>query len=297
MGPNSHHFVQGWRSVVLFGRNVASYKFAYDHSLLLLLLLGLRGRELVTLDELAVPFSKQLCRHLQVVDRQGTSSRSKFLDACRSHNAGEITQDDLVETTRRLGFQNVIDAFHVLDGADISQRFFLDERSDHGGIRLTDQLRQLIGGADGTSLIDEAESRWQLVEAAWDLNLPSQLLTVTYDADQNLLMTARRRRTAVTGARGALNGYQKGACFYCYSPISTDRTSENLAEVDHFFAWSIGPEAGGAPIDGVWNLVLHVTVATTGTRKPTARHTCGTSNGCIVATSSSSPANTHFDQH
>lgn len=73
----------------------------------------------MTSSELAVPFSKHQCRHLQAVDRQGTSSRSRFLDACRSHNAGEITQDDLVETTRRLGFQNVIDAFHVLDGADI----------------------------------------------------------------------------------------------------------------------------------------------------------------------------------
>lgn len=40
-------------------------------------------------------------------------------------------------------------------------------------------------------------------------------------------------------------------------PISTDGTSENLTEVDHFFTWSmIGPEAGGAPIDGVRNLVL-----------------------------------------
>jgi hypothetical protein len=32
-----------------------------------------------------------------------------------------------------LGFQNVIDAFHVLDGVEIDQRFFLDERSNRGG--------------------------------------------------------------------------------------------------------------------------------------------------------------------
>ncbi len=154
------------------------------------------------------------------------------------------------------GFQSVIDAFHVLDDADISQRFFLGERSDHGGIRLTDQLRQLIGEVDGTSLTDEAESRWQLVEAAWDLNLPNHALTVAYDASQQSLRADGRRRAAITGARGALNGYQKGACFYCYSSISTAGTSQYLAEVDHFFAWSIGPEVGGAPIDGVWNMVL-----------------------------------------
>jgi 5-methylcytosine-specific restriction endonuclease McrA len=242
-----------WRSLILFGRNVASYKFALGQSLLEL---GAQDRELITLEELALPFSQNLCRHLQVVDRQSTSQRSKFLDACRSHNAGEMTQDALVETTRRLGFQNVIDAFHVLDGNEIAERFFLDERSAHGGIRLTDQLYQLLDEADGDSLTDEAESRWQLVEAAWDLNLPRQLLTVTYDADLQSLRAVGRRRTAITGARGALNGYQKGACFYCYSPVSTGESSAGQAQVDHVFAWSIGPEVGGAPVDGVWNLVL-----------------------------------------
>lgn len=242
-----------WRSLILFGRNVASYKFALGQSLLEL---GAQDRELITLDELAVPFTQHLCRHLLVADRQSTSQRSKFLDACRSHNAGEMTQDALVETTRQLGFQNVIDAFHVLDGNEIKERFFLDERSDHGGIRLTDQLRQILTEADGASLTDETESRWQLVEAAWDLNLPRQLLTVSYDADLQSLRAVGRRRTAITGARGALNGYQKGACFYCYSPVSTGGSAQNQAQVDHLFAWSIGPEVGGAPVDGVWNLVL-----------------------------------------
>jgi|GEM_PF-6436929 hypothetical protein len=71
---------------------------------------------------------------------------------------------------------------------------------------------------NGTPLIDEAESPWQLVEAAWNLDLPSQLLTVSYHARQKLLMMGERRRTAVTGARGALIGCQKGSYFYCYSP-------------------------------------------------------------------------------
>lgn len=70
-----------WRALILFGRNVASYKFALGHSLLEL---GAQGLELVTLEELAVPFSRHLCRHLAVVDRQATSQRSQFLDACRA---------------------------------------------------------------------------------------------------------------------------------------------------------------------------------------------------------------------
>ncbi|HEX2575018.1 MAG TPA: hypothetical protein VHK88_01630 [Aquihabitans sp.] len=89
-----------------------------------------------------------------------------------------------------------------------------------------------------------------------ELNLPSQLLTVSYDPDLQGLRAVGRRRTAITGARGALNGYQKGACFYCFGPITTVPASPDLGQVDHVFAWSTGAVVGGAPVDGAWNLVL-----------------------------------------
>ena len=49
-----------WRSIILFGRNVASYKFALGKSLLEL---SQQGKETVTLEELAEPFSRHICRH------------------------------------------------------------------------------------------------------------------------------------------------------------------------------------------------------------------------------------------
>lgn len=242
-----------WRALILFGRNVASYKFALGHALIEL---AADKRELVTLEDLAGPFSHHLCRHLEVADRQATSSRSRFLDACRGYNAGTVDQDTLIETTTRLGFNNVIDAFHVLDGAETTERFFLDERRTNGGVRLTDRLHDLVA-SEAQALTDETDSRWSLVEAAWELNLPRQLLTVSYDpAAETLRAHDRRRRTSITGARGALNGYQKGACFYCFGPISTRAGSADLGQVDHVFAWSVGATVGGAPVDGVWNLVL-----------------------------------------
>ena len=119
-----------WRALILFGRNVASYKFALGQALLEL---GAEEREVVTLEDLAVPFARNLCAHLTVVDKQTTSPGSKFLDACRAHNSGSIQHEQLVETTVRLGFNNVIDAFHVLDGEATSDRFFVDERRQSGG--------------------------------------------------------------------------------------------------------------------------------------------------------------------
>jgi hypothetical protein len=65
-----------------------------------------------------------------------------------------------------------------------------------------------------------------------------------------------RRRTNITGVRAALNGYQKGHCFYCYTPIDIASGSTLTCQVDHVFPWAAGPVIGGAPVDGVWNLVL-----------------------------------------
>jgi hypothetical protein len=242
-----------WRAIVLFGRNVASYKFALGEALLELG--NQHGNELVGLDDLALPFATRVADHLKTHDKQGTSSSSQFLDECRRFNRGESSTDQLKDTTVRLGFGNVIDAFHVVDGSDVDERFFIDERSTSQSIRLTDNLHQLLTQADGADLSGEIHARWRLVETAWELNLPSSLLTVQFEPTSSSLVVPRRR-TSITPARDALNGYQKGHCFYCYAPISITSGSPDLGEVDHLFAWSIGDHIAGAPIDGVWNLVL-----------------------------------------
>jgi hypothetical protein len=83
-----------------------------------------------------------LCTHIQEVDTQSTSPGSQFLDACRHYNSGTISHDELVTTTALLGFNNVIDAFHKVDSAEVSTRFFQDERKKSlRGIRFTDELR------------------------------------------------------------------------------------------------------------------------------------------------------------
>jgi hypothetical protein len=76
----------------------------------------------VSLDELAVPFAKHVAEHLSRVDKQGTPSSSRFLDACRKFNRGEIDNGALVEQTVALGFQNVIDAYPVLNRRADSQQ-------------------------------------------------------------------------------------------------------------------------------------------------------------------------------
>ena len=96
---------------------------------------------------------------------RGVSKSSRFLDACRKANSGEIDQDKLVEETVRFGFINVIDAFHIVGPGEIPIRFFHDERkSNGGGIRITDEFSALAAGAQTSNLPVEAELRWRLVE-------------------------------------------------------------------------------------------------------------------------------------
>lgn len=246
--PTSENY---WRSIILFGRNVASYKFALGHTLLEI---SDRSQDVVSLEDLAVPFARHLCDHLRWADKQGTSSQSRFLETCRAFNRGELTQEHLIETTARLGFNNVIDAFHVVNQGDIPVRFFVDERRTSAkGIRLTDDLREVREQFQYRNLGAELEARWRLVETAWELNLPRHVLVVTYEPDNELLVVGggELRRRAITGSREALNGYQKGKCFYCRADIAVTE-----ADVDHFLPHMLLPYEVVRNIDGVWNLVL-----------------------------------------
>lgn len=85
-----------WRAVILFGRNAASYKFALAKSLYDL---KAQGNTIITLDQLAEPFSQYICEHLKLVDKQATSSTSRYLDFCRAYNASEINQQTLIAKT------------------------------------------------------------------------------------------------------------------------------------------------------------------------------------------------------
>ena len=243
-----------WRSIVLYGKNVASYKFALAKSLI-----DLKGQpnDLIKLEELAAPFSKHLCEHLKHNDKQATSPSSSFLNTCRKFNSNETSLDELIQTTKRLGFNNVIDAFHIVNGGEIPKRFFIDERKENDGIRITEDFFELNELKESENLPSEVEARWRLVETAWDLNMPTNLIKVKYDNEREIFYTDKsNRRIDVTPSKDALNGYQKGKCFFCFDYISVLSNSPNLGHVDHFFPHTLKDKPFDGYVDGVWNLVL-----------------------------------------
>ena len=244
-----------WRAIILFGRNTASYKFALAKALIELAKSAQNSS--IPLEVLATPFAKHLCEHLMLNDKQATSSQSQFLTACRRYNNGEISESQLQNTTVRLGFNNVLDAFHTVNQDAIPAPFFTNEAKKNKSIQLTDAFYQLLVEQDAAHLALETEARWRLVETAWDLNINKQLIAVHHDLEQDILYVENQfKRTDITSSRSALNGYQKGHCFYCFDDIVITPLAPQLADVDHFIPHTLKPILPKANLDGVWNLVL-----------------------------------------
>lgn len=261
-----------WRAIILFGKNTASYKFALARSLIDISLD--KDSDLISLDDLALPYAMHLCEHLKHSPKQSTFKSGKFINACNDFNNQKIKEDELIHITKKEGFKYVLDAFHIVNTKEVDERFFdvideqffIDERKHSKGIRLTDNLFKLFHVFDhsANNLNQETESRWNLVEKAWALNMNKNLLSIEYDDDTKQLFTqdSVHRRIGITSSRGALNGYQKSRCFYCFMPISIAAHDSKLADVDHFFPHTLKPQVTTAGccrpvnIDGVWNLVL-----------------------------------------
>jgi 5-methylcytosine-specific restriction endonuclease McrA len=102
-------------------------------------------------------------------------------------------------------------------------------------------LLHLFSGPHHPLLTSEVGSRWDILEAAFSMRLPTETLATTTDA---ILRVDGPRRTPITCTRPVLHGYQNGVCFYCNEPLLDD------IHVDHVIPWSVLHH------DEIWNLVL-----------------------------------------
>ena len=244
-----------WRSIILFGTNVASYKFALAKSLLEL---ASSGKTRVSLQELAEPYSRHLRDHIAKAPKQTTSQTSRFIQACKDFNDGKITYQKMIDTTVSLGFNYVLDAFHVVGKKEIPFSFFRkDFQNGSRYIVLTNEVFNLLETPCPENFASETESRWNLVETAWELGVSRNILNIKYDESAKMFFVDPRfRRKNVTSAKAALNGYQKGKCFYCFDNITVSDRGNTSCDVDHFFPHTIQQYMPDVNLDGVWNLVL-----------------------------------------
>ena len=247
-----------WRAIILFGQNTATYKFAFAKALLKYIE---EEKTSVSLAEIAIPFADSMVEHYAHSEIQGTTPTNTYLQICGQFNSGKITKDELYQLTERHAFKYVVDAFHKVNGSDIPNKFY--EKNYGAGkkeIVITDDLLKIKELFQYRNLEQEVEARWSLVETAWNLKINPKMLEVEYDESQSLIFVERNllKRVNITSVRDALNGYQKGKCFYSYQNISINKKEVNTCAVDHFLP-HVNKEAhsnAGVNINGIWNLVL-----------------------------------------
>lgn len=247
-----------FRGIILFGNNVASYKFALGKSIIEL---AENGADFIPLKDLAIPFIKYTNEHYLKGNKQITSNSSKYFDAFEKYNSQDIELDEMVKLTLNNPFKNVIDRFHNVNSSELDTKFYeITTKNNTKGIILTDNLYLIKENQSLENLVLETEARWNLVETAWSLNINPSLLNVSYDDTDNSLFINNNnlsKRIDITSCRDALNGYQRGKCFYCCAPITLDTNHPDLCDVDHFIPHKVQhSNSKDLNINGVWNLVL-----------------------------------------
>ncbi len=250
-----------WRALILLGKNNKTYKFALAKSLIYF---ANQNQSHIHLHDLSKIFADYMIEHVKMGNTQGVSDEKKgdFLIACENYRDGIINESQLYEITSQYAFRDVIDRFHTLNQSE-SPILFYDWKAfkSEKKLILSDEIFQLINSPYAHQFMHEIEARWRLVENAWELKIPTNLLKAQYDdisKEIYIIPHQSTRRIPVTPARSALSGYQKGCCFYCFDVISIQENDPNLCHVDHFFPHILFDinKTSNYDYNGIWNLVL-----------------------------------------
>ena len=176
---------------------------------------------------------------------------------------GLISMNELIDSTSKNN-KIVFKKFHIIQGKEIPIKFFENiekYKRNNKKIIFTDEIMKLSELFQYHNLFNEIESRWNLVEKSWELNISKNLLNVAYDHNEINLYTINPKKNlvSITSARQALIGYHKGRCFYCNKEISSDLNAQedSFTDLDHFLPLSLEiRDKILKNLNGIWNLVL-----------------------------------------
>ena len=246
------------RTILLFGRNVSTYKFALAD----VLLKSGSTKSLIKYQDLRDEFIRELYNHYVLNPFQyqgGSNSITKAFDQYTTSKDWNL----LTSVAERNIYNNVFDAFHNVGGSSIKDKYTLFEHDPKNKqIILTDNLMQLLGNTNYTSqLIKENQSRWNIVEEAWKNNLSPNLLV--YDKNESSVFSINegQERVNLRSAVDVLLPYQLGRCFYCNKKVDVNTSNDDnkFPDVDHvipFSAFNRQLDLMNINSNGLWNLVV-----------------------------------------
>ncbi len=251
---NSEDALLALRTIVLFGNNVSTYKFALTNALL-----NRNSSSEVKFSELRDDFVKELYFHYSKCPDQWVAGRNSLTEAFDQYKL-DSDWEKLINVAERNIYNNVFDAFHNVGGSTIQEKDILFEKdSKSKKLILTDKLNAILENHALKEIMKaENQSRWNVVEEAWKNKLSPNLLE--YLDGDFISVSKENERVNLRSAVTILFPYQKGKCFYCNKQMSVDASKEqdHFPDVDHFLPHSFATriELLGANINGVWNLVI-----------------------------------------
>lgn len=227
-----------WRSIVLYGRNAATYKIALGRCLAAF---AEQRKSHVSMPELAEAFfDLYLDRLIEGKPQLLLPGRQTIIEQIVAlYNIGKLERGSAIERVEREAFGDVVPRFHTVNDLSLPIKFY--EHSPEG-LTITDNLFNVFSQSDRQELIGELNSRWDLLEAAFlKRSENSELIN---DIRRFYLEKGYVRRD-VTHVIPAIAGYQDNLCFYC-----GDSLVDTNIEVDHVIPRQVVYH------DEVWNLVL-----------------------------------------
>ncbi len=228
-----------WRALILYGLNTATYKMAFAKSLDHFVNLGKTD---VRMSELAdVFFHLYLERLENGMPQLDQAGRTTVMEKVVSRYKLEaISKEEAIDFVEKNAFNDVLRAFSKLNREQVPVDFYTYDKNK---LYLTDNVHRLLTSKDRDELIEEVDSRWGLIEAAFQLK---REIDTSLESDiRALYLLNGYERTDITNTVPVLNGYQKGACFYCgESMLGHD------IHVDHVIPRQLVYH------DEIWNLVL-----------------------------------------
>lgn len=230
-----------WHAIILYGKQQSTYKIALGR---LLVGYGEKNSPKVTLDELAEDFFEIYKSRLGVSKgkpQNSTLGRMSYAEhAVKGVESGSMGVSEALELVKNKSLKDmVLQKFHTLNNVNMKNAFY--SLSDDGRyLVLTDALLKLAGDDDGKQLVSELDSRWDLLEQAFeDTNHVDTLV-----ADEYLkYLRNEEKRTDLTPLIPMLSGYQQERCFYCGEKLYD-------THVDHVIPYQ------AIRHNQTWNLVL-----------------------------------------
>ena len=207
--------ITNWRNIVLYGRNVTTYKIALARTIAAAVA---AGQTRLTRADLAASFLTQYRDRLATGMPQGVlAAKPAVMETiAKDLAAGTISEERAHLLASREAFDDVIPRFHTVDREQVPVPFYVIDGKD---IVLTDAAADVWESRYAPALSQDIHARWDTLEAGFRASHSARALRLSNDT-HHLQLVGAGISANVTSIAPILAGYQRNTCIHCGDPLA-----------------------------------------------------------------------------